>query len=215
LRTRTAIEIALDLKAAPSFVKVIRKRPLPPDVTSVIRVAAGLPQLTQEFAGKYHCSESYVREACIFFLQQAVLFSGADNYRTLGLSPGASLEQIREHRRWLLMWLHPDRNKDKWESALFDRVVSAANAIGGPLPNGTTQPVKKPVKRRHRSLRSSRSTKRPETSTWSLPSLKPVILLILATTAFLLSIATVVSVLGAEAQFSSPQAIDPAIGWVR
>jgi hypothetical protein len=215
LRTRTAIEIALDLKAMPSFARVIRKRPLPPDVTSVIRVAAGSPQLTQEFANKYHCSESHVREACVFFLQQAVLFSGADNHRALGVGPGASSEKIREHRRWLLMWLHPDRNKDKWESALFDRVVSAANAISGVSAPGSVQPVKKPAKRRHRSMRSWRGSKRPQASTWPELSVKPIILLILATTAFLLSVATIVSVMGAEARLNLPQGTEPPIGWVR
>lgn len=198
MRKRPAIEIALDLKAAPSFAKVVRKRPLPPEVTPIIRIAAGSPQLAQEFAEKYHCTEAHVREACIFFLQQAVLFSGADNYRMLGVSPDATLQQIREHRRWLLMWLHPDRNKDKWESALFDRVIAAADKISGSSP-AIAQPARKSSRRRHKSWRSLRPTKRTEPPSSAVLALKPTVLLLLAATAFLLSVAAVVSVLGAEA----------------
>lgn len=133
-RTRPAIEIALDLKAMPSLAKVVRRRPLPPQVTPLIRVAAGSKELAQGFSTKYGFSESYIREACIFFLQEAVLFSGAGSHRTLGLEQDASPEQIREHKRWLLMWLHPDRNNNRWETALFQRVVRSAKALAEPQP---------------------------------------------------------------------------------
>ncbi|WP_119271337.1 J domain-containing protein [Taklimakanibacter deserti] len=205
---RPAIEIALDLREMPSLAKTVRKRPLPPEVMPLLRVAAGSSQHTQEFAGKYRRSEAHIREACIFFLQQAMLFSGADNYRTLGLAPGAPAEQVREHRRWLLMWLHPDRNMDKWESALFDKVVAAANAINGGSPTSAT--VKQVGRRRHRGMRAPRAPKRsqanaqsvmkrPQAASWPSMQVKPLILLLLAATAFLLSVATVISVLAAEA----------------
>ena len=128
-RTRPAIEIALDLKAMPSLVKVVRRRPLPPQITPLIRVAAGSRELAQEFAVKYGFSEGYIRETCVFFLLEALLFTGADSHRTLGLTRDASPEQVREHRRWLLMWLHPDRNDNRWETALFQRVVRSAKAV--------------------------------------------------------------------------------------
>lgn len=200
MRKRPAIEIALDLREMPSLVKVVRKRPLPPEVTPVLRVAAGSPQHTQEFASKYRRSEAHIREACIFFLQQAMLFSGADSYRTLGLAPGAPAEQVREHRKWLLMWLHPDRNKDKWESALFDKVMAAANAINGGSPAPAKLPGKQSGKRRHRGSRALRQVKRPEPASWPTISVKPLILLLLAASAFLLSVATIISVLAADAQ---------------
>lgn len=206
MRKRPAIEIALDLREMPSLAKVIRKRPLPPDVMPVLRVAAGSPQHTQELASKYRRSETHIREACIFFLQQAMLFSGADSYRTLGLAPGAPAEQVREHRRWLLMWLHPDRNKDKWESALFDKVVAAANTINGGSPApAAAKPGKQSGKRRHRGMRSLRPVKRSEpASSWPKISVKPLILLLLAASAFLLSVATIISVLAADARHGAP-----------
>lgn len=198
MRKRPAIEIALDLREMPSLTKIIRKRPLPPEVTAVLRVAAGSPQLTQELASKYRHPEAHIQEACAFFLQQAVLFPGADNYRTLGLAPGAPIDQVREHRRWLLMWLHPDRNKDKWESALFDKVVAAANAINGGKPASPLKSVRVPGKRRHRNGRALRPVRRSESTSWPNMPVKPIVLVLLAATAFLLSVAAVISVLAAD-----------------
>lgn len=198
MRKRPAIEIALDLREMPSLARIVRRRPLPPELTEVLRVAAGSEDVAQEFASKYRRSEAHIREASIFFLQQAVLFPGADSYRTLGLVPGAPPEQIREHRRWLLMWLHPDRNKDKWESALFDKVVAAANAINGGKPASPVRPARAAGKRRRRIGRSLRPVKRPEPAAWSNISVKPLVLVLLAATAFLLSVAAVISVLAAD-----------------
>lgn len=131
-RTRPAIEIALDLKAMPRLARIVRRRPLPPQVTPLIRVAAGSRELAQGYAAQYGFSEAYIREACVFFLLEAVLFTGADSHRSLGLQQNASPEEIKEHKRWLLMWLHPDRNDNRWEAALFQRVVRAAKAVVEP-----------------------------------------------------------------------------------
>jgi hypothetical protein len=192
LRNRPAIEIALDLQAMPSLARTIRKRPLPPEVTALLRVAAGSPELTGEFAGKYRCSENRIREACVFFLQQAALFPGADNYRMLGLDPGAPAQQVREHRRWLLMWLHPDRNKNKWESALFDRVVAAAKAIDdGSAGAGPAVP---PRSRKHRRARSLRPAQRFAPAARPKTAIKQLVLLF-AAIAFLLSVGAVIGAL--------------------
>lgn len=209
---RPAIEIALDLRAMPSLIKTVRKRPLPPEVTSVIRVAAGSAELTQEFSLRYGCSAGHIRESCIFFLQQVLLFSGADNFRALGVSPGASVEQIRTHRRWLLMWLHPDRNQNRWESAMFARVQSAAKALDGGVP-ADVKPAGRPSRRRRRGRKLTQSAKRPQARSRSEDSIKRLVLLICVATAFFLSVATIVSVFGAETPFgSSPDIASASIG---
>lgn len=213
---RPAIEIALDLKAMPSLVKTVRKRPLPPEVTSVIRVAAGSQELTQEFSSKYGCSDNHIREACIFFLQQAVLFSGADSFRTLGVNPGAPVEQIHTHRRWLLVWLHPDRNQNRWESALFAKVQSAAKALGGGAPHTAVKPIRRPIRRPRRGAKVLPSKKRPQAESLSLDKVKPLVLAIVLATAFFLSVATIVNVLGAEMRLGSyHDTIPAAIGGFR
>lgn len=206
---RPAIEIALDLKEMPSLVKTVRKRPLPPDVTPVIRVAAGSAELTEEFARKYSRSDSHIRDACIFFLQQAVLYSGADNFRTLGVGPGAPLDQIHAHRRWLLMWLHPDRNQNRWESALFDRVQSAAKALDGGAP-AIVRPTRRLIKRHPRGKKQLPSATRSRSRQPKAAKVKPLVLLIVVVSAILLSVATIANVFGAGLEITALSETGPA-----
>ena len=53
----------------------------------------------------------------------------SDPYRVLGLAQGASMEDVRENKRLLLKWLHPDRNPRPAEWAHLARVIEAAEAI--------------------------------------------------------------------------------------
>ncbi|HWS25159.1 MAG TPA: J domain-containing protein, partial [Xanthomonadales bacterium] len=46
----------------------------------------------------------------------------ADSYRVLGVAADSAQEQLRENYRWLMKWLHPDRNQDGWEAVYADRV---------------------------------------------------------------------------------------------
>jgi hypothetical protein len=112
-----ARDIAVDVFSQPVLARRIQRHPLPEGMLEVIQIAAG-----NRADDNNHLSQ----EAAIFFLQQVLVSRENDNFRLLGLNPGASLELIKEHRRWLLKWLHPDRNHNKWESTLFARVNSAA-----------------------------------------------------------------------------------------
>ncbi len=208
MRNQPAIEIALDLQAMPSLARTIRKRPLPPEVTALLRVAAGSPELAREFAGRYRCSEDRIREACVFFLQQAALFPGADNYRMLGLDRGASEQQVREHRRWLLMWLHPDRNRNKWESALFEKVVAAAKAIDE--GSVIARPAAPARKRKHRRPRSLRPAQRSAPAARPKLAIKPLVLLF-AAAAFLLSVGAILGALAAGAERGSREGMHSII----
>lgn len=201
-RSRPAIEIALDLKAMPSLAKVVRRRPLPPQVTPLIRIAAGAREQAQEFAVKYGFTENYVREACIFFLHEAVLFTGADSHRTLGLDQNATPEEIREHKRWLLMWLHPDRNDNRWETALFQRVVRSAKAAVEPrsvLSQST--PVRKPrALGQRRKIRPRRQARPASRLKLHVPkSVKIAALLLLFTGLILVQVTVFMGVLYAQA----------------
>ena len=48
----------------------------------------------------------------------------------LGVAPGASRSEMREHMRWLMHWLHPDSNPDEWESVFAERVLQAWREAG-------------------------------------------------------------------------------------
>ena len=131
MQTRNALDIALQVYRQPALVRQVRSSSLPPRVLSVIKIAAGsdedlllpaahVPEKTQE-----------IRDAAIFFLQNCLFQSGGDSYRVLGVEPGAPVDEIRLHKRWLLKWLHPDLNRNTWEAAYLQRVLAAWQDIGG------------------------------------------------------------------------------------
>ena len=52
---------------------------------------------------------------------------------------------MREHMRWLLEWLHPDRNSSDWESVYAERVIEAwREAKAGVLPDTAHPPSAAP-----------------------------------------------------------------------
>ena len=100
----------------------LRERPLPEDVGVAIRIAAGECAARDAAVADSGIPPDAVVEACVFFLQQTLFAPGSDSYRILGVHPGDPQERLREHYRWLMKWLHPDRNQDGWETLYADRV---------------------------------------------------------------------------------------------
>lgn len=68
-------------------------------------------------------------EAAKHYLRRLLQEPSSDPYRRLALRPGAPEKAVRDHKRWLLKWLHPDRNPSKWEAQLFAVVNSAAAEV--------------------------------------------------------------------------------------
>lgn len=126
---RTALDVAMDLFHRPIAVRDYLHAPLPRDVLAVIRIAAGGEIDTNGFGADQTRRAHEMREACVFFVQQILFHGHADSYRMLGLRPDANSRQVQDHKRMLLKWLHPDRNHNKWEQALFQRVIQAAAEI--------------------------------------------------------------------------------------
>jgi hypothetical protein len=126
---RRALDIALDLMHRPLMARMVQSAPLPPGMIDVIKIAAGEPPPCDHARLGDGQGQDTIRQAAVLYLQQALFIGKGDDYRALGLTPGAAREQVREHKRWLLKWLHPDRNPSKWESQLFLRVVRAAEEL--------------------------------------------------------------------------------------
>ena len=120
-----AIQSALALFREPGRIADFRDRPLPSDVGQVIRVAAGEAAAIQAARESTEENAETLAEACIFYLQQMLFVANADSYRVLGMTSDATQQQLREHYRWLMRWLHPDRNPDGWEVVYADRVNAA------------------------------------------------------------------------------------------
>jgi hypothetical protein len=129
---RQAIDIALDALAKPEVTSFLSVGPLPEGLKVVLRIVAEgeWRDAATEHVYSKHSAET-VRAASAAFLATVLFGRKTDPYRALGLPPGASLGEVREHKRLLLKWLHPDRNPEATEQAHLAKVIAAAEAIEG------------------------------------------------------------------------------------
>jgi DnaJ domain len=160
---KTAASAALELYSAPSLVRQFRRKALPDDILILIKVAAGEPDAIATFPAHVSRDAEHVKEIAAFYIQQIMFLSDAGDYAVLGLAPDASAEKVREHKRWLLKWLHPDRNNNRWEQNYFLRVSEAADRLLKQV-NATTSassvpPVQTEVRRTGSSRRNEHSRK--------------------------------------------------------
>ncbi len=125
LEGRAALDLALELTRTPTLATAMRARPLPPDTIVLIRIAAGCEETTVAAADLAGLPSQRVKEASTLYLQKVLFSSSSDSHRVLGVAPGASRKEMREHMKWLMRWLHPDRDPDEWESVFAARVLQA------------------------------------------------------------------------------------------
>ena len=119
------IEYALDFARMPALARSSVAPTLPPNIVELMRIAAGLPEACEAAVATSGVAAPVVIEAARFYLQQALFRPEADCYRILGIDPGASRATARNHMRWLLEWLHPDRNNNSWDAVYAERVLKA------------------------------------------------------------------------------------------
>jgi hypothetical protein len=121
------IELALDLARMPALARSSVVPPLPPNLIELMRIAAASPEACQAAVVQTGEPRHVVIEAARFYLQQVLFRPDADCYRILGIQPAASRETARSHMRWLLEWLHPDRNtnNNSWDAVYAERVLKA------------------------------------------------------------------------------------------
>jgi hypothetical protein len=125
------IELALDLARMPALARSSVVPPLPPDIIELMRIAAAAPEDCRVAAVQTGEPNHVLIEAARFYLQQALFRPDADCYRILGIQPSASRATARDHMRWLLEWLHPDRNKNSWDAVYAERVLKAWREVSG------------------------------------------------------------------------------------
>ena len=127
---RHAIEMALDLARMPALARSPVEPPIPANVIEVIRIAAASPNACRAASAATGEPVPVLIEAARFYLQHLLFRPNADSYRVLGLGPGASRATARNHMRWLMQWLHPDRNGDL-EAVYAERVLKAWREVSG------------------------------------------------------------------------------------
>lgn len=128
----SAVEAALALYRAPHLSADIRTHALPDGMLWVVRTAAGDSQALEVLATHYTESPQVLVEACGFYVQQVMFSADADAYRVLGVRPDDASAVIREHHRWLIRWLHPDRIGEDWLGLFADRVNHAWHQLRNP-----------------------------------------------------------------------------------
>ena len=122
---RHVINLALDLARMPTLAGSSGAPAIPPNIIELMRIAAGSPEECAAAVAKSGEPTPVVIEAARFYLQQVLLQHDADCYRILGITPAASRATARDHMRWLMEWLHPDRNNNSWDAVYAERVLKA------------------------------------------------------------------------------------------
>ena len=129
MTANATIWMALDLLQTPSSVKILRAAPLPPDVVTLLRIAAGDEEASSQAAAATRHSPKSIREAAAFYIEQILLHPEADHYRVLGVQPGASSAELRRNMALLIRWLHPDQKNGAERSVFVARVTRAWNEL--------------------------------------------------------------------------------------
>ena len=128
----SGIECALALYRAPHLAADVRAQALPEGMIWVIRTAASDSQTLETLVQHYTEPAEDLVEACGFYVQQSMFAPEADAYRVLGVTQGEDAAVIREHHRWLIRWLHPDRIGEDWLGVFADRVNRAWHQLRNP-----------------------------------------------------------------------------------
>ncbi len=119
------IDLALDLARMPALARSSTAPAPPSNIVELMRIAAACPEACEEAVAKTGEPRAVVIEAARFYLQTVLFRPDADCYRILGIEPSASRATARSHMRWLLEWLHPDRNNNSWDAVYAERVLKA------------------------------------------------------------------------------------------
>jgi hypothetical protein len=127
------VELALAFHRAPvQHADLLHGRaPLPPGVDTLLKLAGG-SEPEPGYAAL--ASPAELKAAALFFIEQVLFHHDVSHYRVLGIEPGASLDQIKEHHRLLMRVFHPDRESqaDEWKSAFATRINLAYTALRDP-----------------------------------------------------------------------------------
>jgi hypothetical protein len=157
MATPSAVISAVDLARTPILVGIMRHRPLPPDVLTLIKCAAGSTEALEQSAAAVGRDAAFVRAAAKFYIRQILWAGDADHYRVLGVGPDAPAAKMAEHLRWYMKWLHPDTARKDAQEALAARVLRAWDAVKTPERRRHYDRVRS--KERHHPHRTDKATR--------------------------------------------------------
>lgn len=144
--TDDALSMAVRLSRAPNLSRNLRFAPLPDGMNLVIRIAGGCEESCSQAAAQTGLDPQTVARMSMLYLLIVLFDQRSDSYRTLGLTTGATMDEIRDHKNWLLKWLHPDRNPNQWVGGLAVRVLGAWQELSShPDTQQELQPEPEPL----------------------------------------------------------------------
>jgi hypothetical protein len=143
------IDLALDLARMPALTRSAGAPAIPANIIELLRIAAGSPEACGAAVARTGEPARVVIDAARFYLQQVLFRPDADCYRVLGIAPSASRATARNHMRWLLEWLHPDRNNNSWDAVYAERVLKAWHEVS----NSDGRAIKSSNPQAHRKYR--------------------------------------------------------------
>ena len=140
-----ALSLAIDLFRAPTLRHAARAQPVPVHTRELLQLATGQPARLAEASAHTGVDAADLLEASRFFVREVLLYPDADDYRVLGLRPGADLDSLKTHYRLLLAWLHPDRVQSEAEQAFAARVNAAWNRLRAAPQDAPADPAPPPA----------------------------------------------------------------------
>lgn len=131
---RRIVEALVEFEAKPGRYSLVMREPgvLFDHTRAVLALALGraVPEMGVETD-----EASQVQSGARFFVRAALLRNGADHYTTLGLWPGFSDNELRDHYRLLMRLTHPDfvGNDPSWPADAATRVNKAYEVLSSPV----------------------------------------------------------------------------------
>jgi len=151
MRPNSALDAAIALSRAPNLAALMRIRELPGDTILLLRILADDAGAVQEARRLTGLNSAAILMISELYVKEVLLFAGAPPRRVLGLAPNAGRDEARTNLRFLLSWLHPDRNPSKWQSAFATRVIAAWHAVKDvEIGHDPAQPVPRSVRSQRR-----------------------------------------------------------------
>jgi hypothetical protein len=132
-----AIRVAINLLHQPSQVRYVRSDLLPHGLDLLLRIAAGDEEAEYQTAAVMNRLRPEVREAAIFYIEQVLLYAGADSYRVLGGTSQTKATELRQNMLLLLRWLHLDADRGGEHQVFLSRVTTAWNDVKTPARRHT------------------------------------------------------------------------------
>jgi len=121
--------IALSRASSLSLAVAMRSQVLPTGVKLLLRILANETEALKEARHMSGLGETDLVAAAEFYVLQVMLYRGASSPRILGVTADADRTEIRAHMRYLLNWLHPDKNTNAWHASFAGRVIAAWSRI--------------------------------------------------------------------------------------